>query len=137
MTNEEIRIEVEEFLRHENHKIAPPSFKEKIAYLLGIEIECNVSLGSTNWKTIVNPMFKEDPCNYRIKPKETYRPFTYEDVKNMEWDKWVIIEKSNSSPMFLNGISKLGFLYSISGYSTYEYALENWTINEKPCGVKI
>lgn len=134
MTKEEIREEVENFLRDTDSSMEPANIKQKVAYLLGMEIEW-YNTNRKSWELDDGCEFSRS-LTYRIKPKETYRPFTYDDVKNMEWDKWIIGEKDNNK-IILAGITKEGFITEDTKYFRYYEALRYWTINGEKCGVKI
>jgi len=133
MIKEKIHNEIEECLRSSNMVEFPEFFKEKVAYLLGIEIEGECAKGV--WTLITVPLF-EGNIKYRIKSEESYRPFTYDDIKDRNWNEWHIIDNNYNRKMDLVGIGKEGFITDDNYYS-YKEAFDAWSINRGVCGVKI
>jgi len=87
------------------------------------------------WKDVVDPSFDVDKLEYRVKPKERYRPWTYEEVPIGAKVRTKLVEGNDASCYrgVITGAkleARTGMIYvSIGGHSRVDVQtlLDLWT----------
>lgn len=105
------------------------------AFFEGKEVEY-ANKGSKYWNDLsfkIEPTWNWEANNYRIKPKLTYIPFTFED-REMFREKWMKYKFGINSEVFINFINEWKVGVDGTYYSYYELFDLFTFIDGTPCG---